>query len=188
MVMRDSLRSILAEAGGSINAKRVRGSPDPAHEGAESRRLKCYVLSRSIIDMARTVRFSVSVDEGLLDQFDRLCRERGWSNRSEAIRDAIRSRLVEEQWSAGEEVAGVITLLYDHHQPGLAERVTRIQHHALQAVISSTHVHVDDRNCLEFIAVKGSADAILALRDELLGLKGVKHGELTATSTGKGID
>ena len=135
--------------------------------------------------MSGLVRFSVSVDEDLLRDFDALCRERGWSNRSEAIRDAIRRQLIQREWEADEEVSGVITLLYDHHQPGLSERLTEIQHHTLNDVISTTHVHVDARNCLEVIIVRGEARSIEALANRLIGLKGVKHGELTGTSTGK---
>jgi CopG family nickel-responsive transcriptional regulator len=137
--------------------------------------------------MSGVVRFSVSIEDRLIRDFDELCRERGWSNRSEAIRDAIRRRLVEREWETGDEVAGVITLLYDHHRPGLAERLTEIQHHALDAVVSTTHVHVDARNCLEVVIVKGEARAIERLAHRMIGLKGVKHGELTGTSTGKRI-
>ncbi len=137
--------------------------------------------------MARTVRFSVSIEEDLIEAFDALCKQRGWTNRSEAIRDAIRRQLVEREWEAGEEVVGVITLLYDHHRPALTEKLTEIQHHALDAVISTTHVHIDKENCLEFLAVRGEAREIERLAHRLIGLKGVKHGELTGTSTGKKI-
>jgi CopG family nickel-responsive transcriptional regulator len=137
--------------------------------------------------MARTVRFSVSIEEELIQAFDALCRRRGWTNRSEAIRDAIRRRLVEQEWETGEEVVGVITLLYDHHGSGLSKRLTEIQHHALDVVISTTHVHIDEENCLEYLAVRGEAREIERLAHRLIGLKGVKHGELTATSTGKTI-
>jgi len=135
--------------------------------------------------MGKLVRFSISIEERLLSSFDELVRERGYQNRSEAIRDAIRRQLIHREWEAGEEVAGVITLLYDHHRPGLSEALTQIQHHALPQVISTTHVHLDESNCLECIAVRGEARTIEALADRLKSLKGVKHGELTATSTGK---
>jgi len=137
--------------------------------------------------MGNLVRFSVSIDEGLISAFDGLCRKRGYTTRSEAIRDAIRRQLVQHEWEAGDEVAGVVTLLYDHHRAGLSETLTEIQHHALGCVISTTHVHLDHDNCLEFIAVKGEARAIEQLADRLISLKGVKHGELTATSTGSRI-
>jgi CopG family nickel-responsive transcriptional regulator len=133
----------------------------------------------------KLVRFSVSIDEALIRSFDALSQEMGYANRSEAIRDAIRQRIVRREWESGDEVAGVITLLYDHHKPGLSEALTEIQHHALGEVISATHVHVDHDNCLEFIAVKGEARVIERLADRLISLKGVKHGALTGTSTGK---
>ena len=137
--------------------------------------------------MSKTIRFSVSIEEDLIEAFDTLCRERGWTNRSEAIRDAISKQLVEQEWEAGDEVAGVITLLYDHHTPSLAKRLTEIQHHELGVVISTTHVHVDEVNCLEYLAVRGEAREIERLAHRLIGLKGVKHGQLTGTSTGKKI-
>jgi len=135
--------------------------------------------------MAGLARFTVSIEKELLDAFDALIRDRGYQNRSEAIRDAIRGRLIEREWEAGDEVAGVITLLYDHHRPGVAETLTELQHHALAHVIASTHVHLDHSNCLECIAVRGEARTIEQLAHRLKSLKGVKHGELTATSTGK---
>jgi CopG family transcriptional regulator, nickel-responsive regulator len=137
--------------------------------------------------MAKLVRFSVSIEEDLLRSFDALIEKRGYPNRSEAIRDAIREQLIHREWEEGEEVTGVITLLYDHHRHGLAEALTDLQHHALSQVISTTHIHLDGANCLEFIAVKGEARTIQALADRLVSLKGVKHGQLTATSTGKRI-
>jgi len=137
--------------------------------------------------MSNTIRFSVSIERDLMEAFDELCGQRGWTNRSEAVRDAIRRQLVDREWEAGEEVAGVITLLYDHHGSDLSRKLTEIQHHALDLVISTTHVHIDEANCLEFLAVRGEARAIERLADRLIGLKGVKHGQLTGTSTGKNI-
>jgi CopG family nickel-responsive transcriptional regulator len=135
----------------------------------------------------KVTRFSVSIDHTLVEAFDRLSRKRGYTNRSEAIRDAMRSQLIEGEWQQGEEVAGVITLLYDHHRPGVSEALTELQHHALGRVISTTHVHLDKDNCLEMVAVKGEARAIEELAGRLISLKGVKHGALTATSTGQRI-
>lgn len=137
--------------------------------------------------MSEIVRFSVSIESDLLSAFDRLIASRGYINRSEAIRDAIRRQLITREWEDGEEVVGVITLLYDHHRPGLAEAITEIQHRAISQVISTTHIHLDENNCLEFIAVKGEGSAIQALANRLQSLKGVKHGEIAATSTGKKI-
>jgi CopG family nickel-responsive transcriptional regulator len=135
--------------------------------------------------MGQVVRFSISIEADLIDAFDAMSRKAGYTNRSEAIRDAIRHRLVQREWASGDEVAGVITLLYDHHRPGLAETLMEIQHHALTEVISTTHVHIDVNNCLEFIAVRGAAQAIENLANRMTSLKGVKHGALSGTSTGK---
>jgi CopG family nickel-responsive transcriptional regulator len=135
--------------------------------------------------MSHVVRFSVSIDADLIEAFDAMSREMGYDNRSEAIRDAIRHRMVQREWESGDEVAGVITLLYDHHRSGLSEALTEIQHHALGEVISTTHVHIDSDNCLEFIAVRGEAHVIERLANRMISLKGVKHGALTGTSTGK---
>ena len=135
--------------------------------------------------MSKLVRFSISIDADLIDAFDSLSHETGYTNRSEAIRDAIRHRMVQREWESGDEVAGVITLLYDHHRPGLAETLMEMQHHALTEVISTTHVHFDANNCLEFIAVRGESHVIESLANRMISLKGVKHGALTGTSTGK---
>ena len=137
--------------------------------------------------MGQVVRFSVSLESDLLSAFDRLIVARGYANRSEAIRDGIRRQLISREWEEGDEVAGVITLLYDHHRPGLAETITEIQHQATSQVISTTHIHLDESNCLEFIAVKGEGKAIQALANRLQSLRGVKHEEIAATSTGKRI-
>jgi CopG family nickel-responsive transcriptional regulator len=135
--------------------------------------------------MTKLVRFSVSMEEKLVAAFDRRTRKRGYATRSEAIRDALRAQLVRQEWEEGEEVAGVITLLYKHSHPGLSECLTEIQHHALLQVISTTHIHLDRENCLEFVAVRGKAERVRKLADGLISLKGVKHGELAATSVGK---
>lgn len=144
-----------------------------------------YENTESVTDMGKLVRFSVSIEEDLLTSFDALIKSRGYQNRSEAIRDAIRGQLIKQEWESGDEVTGVVTILYDHHRPGVAEALTELQHHALTHVIASTHIHLDHANCLECIAVKGEARTIEALADRLKSLKGVKHGELTATSTGQ---
>lgn len=135
--------------------------------------------------MSTLLRFSVSMEEGLVQAFDALCADKGYTCRSEAIRDLIRKSLVEQEWEAGQEVAGVITLLYNHHRPGLTEELIHLQHHADGCVLSTTHVHLDEANCLECIAVRGDASTVSTLADQLTSRKGVKHGALSATSTGK---
>jgi len=122
----------------------------------------------------------------LLKKFDRLIARRGYANRSEALRDLVRGELVQEEWADAEaETVGTITLVYDHHTHDLDERLVDIQHHQHDLVISSMHVHLTARMCLEVLAVRGKAKAIQALADKLIATKGVRHGKLTATTTAK---
>ncbi len=139
--------------------------------------------------MAELIRYGVSIDGGLSERFDALIKAKGYANRSEAIRDLIRDRLVEEQWEAGEEeTIGVVTLLYDHRQRELSRKLTHSQHHHHAETISSLHVHLDSSNCLEVIVARAKAGVIRCLADELIGTKGVKHGKLLMTSTGRSLD
>ena len=129
-------------------------------------------------------RFSVSLEEELLEQFDSYIRERGYVNRSEAVRDLIRKEFISEEWEQDGDVAGVVTLVYNHHQPQLQEKITEIQHDYYTLITSTTHVHMDHHNCLEVIIVKGKASRIREMADKVIAMRGVKNGNLTMTSTG----
>lgn len=133
-----------------------------------------------------TIRFGVSIDESLLRRFDGLIESKGWQNRSEAIRDLIRDRLVSEQWEAGtEETAGTITLVYSHDTGELTETLTELQHDHFAAIVSTMHIHLDGHNCLEVLVVRGQAGEIRRIADRLSGTKGVKLGKLTLATTGR---
>lgn len=129
-----------------------------------------------------TIRFSVSLSAGLLDELDRRVTSRGYASRSELVRDMIRERLVEDAWQAGEEVAGVLAIVYDHHQRELAQKLIDIQHNEHVHVLCSTHVHLDHHNCLETIILQGHPPEIEHIAAEIGGLKGVKFAKLTRTS------
>jgi len=131
-------------------------------------------------------RFGVSLDSVLLEKFDSLIEKKGHANRSEAIRDLIRDSLVMEEWeSTTSETVGSITIVYSHDTRELTDMLTDLQHHYFNAIISSMHIHLDEHNCLEVIVVRGRAKDIKAIADRLIGTKGVKHGKLTVTTTGK---
>lgn len=133
-------------------------------------------------------RFSMSLPSSLAKQLDRMCREKGYVNRSLALADMIRNQLVEHQHQVGDsEIAGTITLVYDHHKHGLQEELTDLQHDQYEQIISTLHVHLDHHNCLEVLVVRGPAVEIRQMADRLIGAKGVKHGKLTITTTGKGL-
>ena len=138
--------------------------------------------------MSELVRFGVSLEDSLLDKFDRLIRKKGYATRSEALRDLIRQELVKNEWEEDQEVAGTITFIYDHHKRGLSSQLTDLQHDHQDTIISTQHIHLDHHNCLEIVAVKGKAGEVQKLADELRSVKGVRHGALSMTSTGKDIE
>ena len=130
-------------------------------------------------------RFGVSIPPKLLHRFDLAIAEQGYANRSEAIRDLIRDRLVEMDWQAEEtETVGTVTLVYDHHTRELGEKLTELQHQAHDAVVSAMHVHMDAHNCLEVLVVRGKGKDIKSIADRLISTKGVKHGKLVMTTVG----
>jgi CopG family nickel-responsive transcriptional regulator len=133
-------------------------------------------------------RFSISLPRGLLAQLDQMSKEKGYDNRSLAIADMIRAGLVEHRQNFGsEEIAGTITLVYDHHKHNLQSALTDIQHDHEDVIISTVHVHLDHHNCLEVILLRGQAGGIKKIADELIAAKGVKHGKLTVTTTGRDL-
>lgn len=138
--------------------------------------------------MAELVRFGISIDDRLLQRFDDLIDRKGYVNRSEAVRDLIRNALVEDEWTREEEeIVGTVTLVYDHHTRDLSDKLTEQQHTHHGSIVSALHVHLDEHNCLEVVVVKGRAGEVRRLADELLGTKGVKHGKLVTTTTGKAL-
>jgi len=138
--------------------------------------------------MSGITRFSISMDSKLLERFDYLIIKHGYSNRSEAFRDLVRERLVREEWEeAGTETVGTITIVYDHHKHDLTENLIEHQHQHHKSIISTMHIHLDNHNCLEVMAVKGMAKEIRKIADELISTKGVKHGKLVMTSTGRNL-
>ncbi|GAB4117870.1 MAG: nickel-responsive transcriptional regulator NikR [Candidatus Caldatribacteriota bacterium] len=135
--------------------------------------------------MPELIRFGISLERGLLERFDQLLREKKYTNRSEAIRDLIRENLVRKEWEEGKEVAGAITLVFDHHKRELVNILTDIQHDFYRLIISSQHIHLDHNNCLEIIVVRGKPKDVRELADKLRATKGVKYGALSIATTGK---
>jgi CopG family transcriptional regulator, nickel-responsive regulator len=132
-------------------------------------------------------RFAISIDRKLIDRFDRSLIEKGYTNRSEAVRDLIRDSLVEGEWESDKEVVGTITLVYNHHTRELPDTLNDIQHDSFNSIISNLHVHMDQHNCLEVMVVRGKSSVVKKIADRLIGTKGVVHGKLTMATTGKGL-
>ncbi len=136
--------------------------------------------------MTALTRFGVSIPQHLVEAFDARTRSKGYQNRSEAIRDIMRDYLVEGEWEdESGEVVGTITIVYDHHTRELSNALTHTQHDFHDLITCATHVHLDEHNCLEVIVVKGTGEQVRAIADHLISTKGVKHGKLVCTTTGR---
>lgn len=138
--------------------------------------------------MGNTVRFGISLDEKLLENFDKLIEQKSYMNRSEAIRDLIRASLVEERLGSEDQQAiGTVTLVYNHHVRDLADKLTEHQHSHHEQIVSAVHVHLDAHNCLEVLIVRGEVKTIKNIANALIGVKGVKHGRLVMTTTAEDL-
>lgn len=136
--------------------------------------------------MSKVTRFGISMDSALLERFDRLIARKGYTNRSEAIRDLVRDSLVVEEWESGDsETVGAVSIVYDHDRRDLQELLTRLQHRFHKTILSTLHIHLDEHNCLEIVAARGRAADIRSIADQLISAKGVKHGKLSLTTTGR---
>ena len=132
------------------------------------------------------IRFGVSMEKGLLDEFDSLSHSKGYENRSEAIRDMVRNLLIENKLKEeNTEGVGALTLVYNHHQRELEEKLTEYQHHHMNAIISTVHIHLTPHLCLEVLLLRGRAKEIKKVADGLIATKGVQHGKLVLTTVGR---
>jgi CopG family nickel-responsive transcriptional regulator len=135
--------------------------------------------------MSSLVRTGISLDRELLARFDQMIRRKGYGSRSEAIRDLVREHSVEADVARNKVIVGTLTVVYDHHQPRLAGRLIEAQHHYHGKVLATTHIHLDARHCLEVVIVKGRSAEVQHFAEHILSLRGVKHGKLIMTTTGK---
>src|SRR6202140_4999042 len=139
--------------------------------------------------MSELARIGVAIDSLLLQKFDHLIEQRGYTNRSEAFRDLIRDELVEKTWeSPDSSVVGTVTLVYDHHVRMLSEKLTDIQHDFHRSILSTLHVHLDHDHCLEVLVVRGKSADVRKVADVLISTKGVKHGRLSLSTSGAELE
>jgi CopG family nickel-responsive transcriptional regulator len=138
--------------------------------------------------MLKTIRFGISIPEELSKKFDSHILKKQYTNRSEAIRDLIRTELIKDEIEYDREVIGVLNLVYNHHHRELNKKLTDIQHHNNKWILSSLHFHLDHNNCLEVIVLKGKGKDLRNIAEMLIAVKGIKHGDLSLTSTGKNLE
>ncbi len=133
-------------------------------------------------------RFGVSIEQGLLERFDALSRTRGYTSRSEALRDLMREELVEAEWSDPlAEVVGTVTIVYEHHEHELANVLADLQHQYHETIICSTHIHLDAHNCLEVVVLRGPSGRVREIANALISTRSVKHGQLVCSTTGQAV-
>ncbi len=136
--------------------------------------------------MNNILRFGVSIDEKLLDRFDNLISEKGYVNRSEAIRDLIRTMLDDDDTSDPESMAmGTLTMIYSHEVREISDKLNDIQHNFFGKVITTTHIHLDEHNCLEVLILKGKTRDLKEIANRISSIKTVKVGELVLTAIDK---
>jgi CopG family transcriptional regulator, nickel-responsive regulator len=125
-------------------------------------------------------RFTISLDESLAQEFDSLIHERGYANRSEAVRDMLRRELEAHRLEHEDAAYCIASLsyIYNHHERRLSERLTDLQHHAHDLVVSSMHVHLDHDNCLETLFLRGATADVRALAEKISAERGVRHGQI----------
>lgn len=127
------------------------------------------------------VRFGVSLEDTVLKALDDFVVAKQFPNRSQAIRYLVENQMVEEDWNNNDLVSGAIVLLYDHHKGDIGEKMADIQHHFYKEILATQHFHLDHDNCLEIVAVKGNADRLKTLANQLIGLKGIVHGKIVTS-------
>ena len=135
--------------------------------------------------MSNLTRISISLESSLVRRFDQLVKKEGFPTRSEAIKKLIQASLIEHQWKNGQQVAGAITMVYDHHGRGLSSQLNEIQHKAGPVIVATQHIHLDHHNCLEIITVKGLSERIRALVLDLQSVKGIAHLDFVVTTIGE---
>lgn len=128
-------------------------------------------------------RFSISLEEELLKEFDQFALDNSFANRSQALRHLIEKNIVEKKWQCNNTVAGAIVMIYDHHKKDILAKSNEIQHNYFDVILSSQHYHLSYDICLEIIAVKGYANKLTELSDKLISIKGIKHGKLIMSKT-----
>jgi CopG family nickel-responsive transcriptional regulator len=129
-------------------------------------------------------RVGVSFEPELLEKFDNLIKTKGYTNRSEAIRDVVRKSIIEAEIDADKgNVIGTLTIIYDHDVGDVTDQLQHYQHFHLSDIVATTHVHMEKHTCLEVLVLQGKAKNVGKLADHIRAIKGVKHGDLVITKS-----
>jgi CopG family nickel-responsive transcriptional regulator len=169
------------------NLLHINGEPVSSRSLRKQSGIRSELQSKWRIAMPGLSRIGVSLEEALLQQFDRLIAERGYQTRSEAFRDLIREKLLSKIVKSNKPVVGTLTIVYDHHIPSLSEKLTEIQHNAGLMILAATHIHLDHNHCLEVIIMKGRGKDLQAVADGMIAMRGVELGKLVLANSGDNL-
>lgn len=133
------------------------------------------------------IRVSFTIERHLFDEMEKLLTDSRYKNRSEFIRDLVRERLVRDSWKHNEEAIGTITMVYEHDRRDLSGKLLHLQHDHHHSILATTHVHLSRSLCAEMLMVRGRAEGIESLANELGRQKGVLHVSVSVSTTGKRI-
>lgn len=129
-------------------------------------------------------RISVSLPEKLTKELDRMVKDSGYLNRSQAIAQMVRNTLLEHYQQQGSQVmAGAVTLVYDEARPNLRTKLVSIQRKYIDSVISSLNVLLENNFSLEVLQVQGPVNRLHKIVKEIKACKGVESCKLALTST-----
>lgn len=133
-------------------------------------------------------RLTISLDDDLAAAFDELMRQRGYANRSEAVRDLLRRELGERDLSSGAatECVAVLSYVFDHHERQLASRLTDMQHDHHDLAIATMHAHISHQDCVETVILRGATQAVKAFAEGVIAETGVRHGQVQLIPTSAG--
>lgn len=137
--------------------------------------------------MSKIERITISVETSLLTRFEKIISGHGFPTRSEAMKSLMRQALIEQEWRKGADVAGTISIVYDHHKRGTMEKLTDVQHDFGDLIVCAQHVHLDHYNCMEVLVLRGKAEQARKLLTQIKAIKGIKHSSLMMATTGKGL-
>jgi CopG family nickel-responsive transcriptional regulator len=125
------------------------------------------------------------MEDALLGRLDDMVRDKGYPNRSEAIRDLVRKTIVDDEWDdTSGEIIGVLVIVFDHHRRELSSRLLKMEHDREGSILSTLHLHLDHDNCLEVKVIRGKALEVREFAEEMISMKGIKYGTLVRATSG----
>jgi CopG family nickel-responsive transcriptional regulator len=125
-------------------------------------------------------RVTITLDDGLMADLDRIIEARGYQNRSEAIRDLARAGIQQAAQEAGAkgDCVAALVYVYDHAARELSKRLVQNFHGHHEMSLATLHVHLDNDSCMEVTVLKGGVRDVQHFADHIIAERGVRHGRV----------